>query len=386
MKAKLIILLLMCSLIIPTAATAAGKSDILLYINGRYITTGAPPVMINNSTYIPFRAFFENVGAGFTVMYRSDLKSAVAYANSGSYRIAFSIGSKRVEVASQFIEETESTVRISNPPILHKGSVYVPIRAFGDLLGANVRYDRFSNTVTVSLTDEQIKDKVYPLIGRSVDGPEEAAAGDLKPLTAKEIYATAVAVGYVEVLDEFEEPVCSGSGFMVYPNYFVTNSHVASCSTTGKLVVKIAGSVYHNGDEGWYHFDNADRDLYGTVISTSFDEEGYATGDSPPTVFNIVSTELPEIGDKIYAIGSPQGLENSISEGIVSGIREQDGMTYIQHTADIDHGSSGGVLLDQYGYVIGITSSGIEGSNLEFAIPILYLKEELVKLGVEFEE
>lgn len=73
------------------------------------------------------------------------------------------------------------------------------------------------------------------------------------------------------------------------------------------------------------------------------------------------------IGDDVFAIGSPKGLENSLTKGSVSQYREND---RIQIDATIDHGSSGGPLFNMAGEVIGITSSGYESSALNFAVDI----------------
>lgn len=77
-------------------------------------------------------------------------------------------------------------------------------------------------------------------------------------------------------------------------------------------------------------------------------------------------------GDRIYAIGNPLGFENSISDGLVAGIRETAaGTPMIQITAPISPGSSGGAVFDSFGRVIGIsTLSYVRGQNLNFAVPI----------------
>lgn len=77
------------------------------------------------------------------------------------------------------------------------------------------------------------------------------------------------------------------------------------------------------------------------------------------------------IGERVYAIGNPRGLEQSISEGIVSGNREQDGASWIQHSAPISPGSSGGALISSRGELLGINSFLLENSqNLNFAVPV----------------
>jgi len=77
--------------------------------------------------------------------------------------------------------------------------------------------------------------------------------------------------------------------------------------------------------------------------------------------------------DKVTAIGSPMGEQNTVSEGIVSNNDEKD---VIRTTAPISHGSSGGVLLNNKNEVIGITSAGYdEAQNLNFAINVNVLKD-----------
>ena len=82
-----------------------------------------------------------------------------------------------------------------------------------------------------------------------------------------------------------------------------------------------------------------------------------------------------DIGAKVYAIGSPLGLENSISDGIVSSKRKKDGINLIQTTAPISHGNSGGGLFDENGTLIGITTYKIAGGeNLSFAVDARYVE------------
>lgn len=94
-----------------------------------------------------------------------------------------------------------------------------------------------------------------------------------------------------------------------------------------------------------------------------------------------LSTEKPRIGEKVYAIGSPLGLENTFSSGEVSQLNLYDDEKLIQISVPIDHGSSGGALINEFGQAIGITTAGIDRSNanLNFALSINvlapYLKE-----------
>lgn len=87
-----------------------------------------------------------------------------------------------------------------------------------------------------------------------------------------------------------------------------------------------------------------------------------------------VADIIPAIGEKVYTIGSPRGLDNTFSSGEIS--QKRNNGKILQISAPIDHGSSGGVLLNVYGEAIGITSAGYDdsGANLNFAININIIK------------
>jgi len=89
-----------------------------------------------------------------------------------------------------------------------------------------------------------------------------------------------------------------------------------------------------------------------------------------PPIAKIAPLRSLEVGERVYAIGAPQGLELSLSEGLVSGLRNEDGTTYIQTTAAISNGSSGGGLFDAQGRLVGITTMFLKDSQaLNFAVP-----------------
>lgn len=87
-------------------------------------------------------------------------------------------------------------------------------------------------------------------------------------------------------------------------------------------------------------------------------------------------------GEEVVAIGSPIGLTNTVSTGIVSALRKMQGREVIQISAPISHGSSGGGLFDRQGNLIGITFAGMEeGQNLNFAIPVSQVQQVVAKAG-----
>jgi serine protease Do len=77
------------------------------------------------------------------------------------------------------------------------------------------------------------------------------------------------------------------------------------------------------------------------------------------------------VGEEVYTIGSPSGLESTLGQGIISGLRQLDKQRLIQTTAPISPGSSGGGLFDHSGNLVGITTFMVrEGQSLNFAIAI----------------
>lgn len=181
-----------------------------------------------------------------------------------------------------------------------------------------------------------------------------------KELTAEEIYKKcSPAVFYIEVYNKNGQPQGSGSGFFIKSDgVAVTNYHVIENMHSAKITLSDTEEVYEV--EGVY-----DYDIKNDWAVIKVDGSGFKTLD---------------IGDKstivggatVYAIGSPMGLQNTISQGLISNTnRVLEGVTYIQTSAAISKGSSGGAFINKYGHVIGITSAGfLDGENLGLAIPI----------------
>lgn len=82
-------------------------------------------------------------------------------------------------------------------------------------------------------------------------------------------------------------------------------------------------------------------------------------------------------GQDVVAIGNPIGLQNTVSKGIISAFRSEENVDFLQTTAEITNGSSGGALLDLYGNLMGITTSGYGEANLNFAISVASINEFL---------
>ena len=151
-----------------------------------------------------------------------------------------------------------------------------------------------------------------------------------------------------------------GSGFFVAPNIIATNYHVVEGATNASCILNNSDIEYKI--DGYVGVDKS-VDLILLKVSTL----------NKPSIKFAVTTA--SIGQKIYAIGSPQGLPATISDGIISGMRDFEGIKLLQMTASISPGSSGGPVLNSNGELIGISVSQLtDGQNLNFAIPKSYLQ------------
>jgi S1-C subfamily serine protease len=90
--------------------------------------------------------------------------------------------------------------------------------------------------------------------------------------------------------------------------------------------------------------------------------------------------DTPEIGENITVIGNPEGLKNSLSTGIVAGIREIGGNKWVQITAPVSPGSSGSPVFDSKGRLLGLaTMMLLDGQNLNFATPVRQVEADVAK-------
>lgn len=182
-------------------------------------------------------------------------------------------------------------------------------------------------------------------------------------LTASDIFEKcSPAVFYIKILDINGITTKTGSGFFINQNGLaVTNYHVIS--NAAKAVISTSDGKEYN-ITGVYGFDKDKDYALIQVDGTGFKSLSMADSDTVKT------------GAAAYAIGSPMGYKNTISVGIISSASRIIGdLPYIQTTAAISSGSSGGALLDASGNVIGITSmTAVGAQNINLAVPINLIK------------
>lgn len=170
------------------------------------------------------------------------------------------------------------------------------------------------------------------------------------------------AVVMIVVYDDTGDELGMGSGFFIGSGKILTNAHVVEDAYSAEVcsVLKTYEDVT---------ITKRDDDLDLAVL------EVQSVGE--PIVSLADDSEL-HVGQRVLAIGNPEYLERTVSDGIISAIRNWGGVQKIQITAPISGGSSGGLLLNMQGSVIGVTYGGIdEGQNLNFAIGIKTLKQFL---------
>jgi Flp pilus assembly protein TadD/V8-like Glu-specific endopeptidase len=168
--------------------------------------------------------------------------------------------------------------------------------------------------------------------------------------------------------DENDKEESQGTGFFISSSgLVVTNCHVIEDSASaGIRLADEKGGDENSGDIKTYMIKkiiSSDEDADMVIFSV----EGL---NAAPDYLSVRGDKI-ETGDNVYIIGHPMGLEQTVSNGIVSGIKKikEFGFMY-QTTAPISPGSSGSPVMDANGEVIGVaTSTYKEGQNLNFVMP-----------------
>ena len=180
------------------------------------------------------------------------------------------------------------------------------------------------------------------------------------PLTPAQVYAKiSKLVVVVEAQDAQGRRRAQGSGVVVGAGEIVTNCHVALRAE--RIVVRSAGAKY----DATRRYSDEQRDLCQLQVPTLH-------------VASVAALQFAAAspGDHVFAIGAPQGLELTLSDGLISWLREINGVSVLQTTAPISPGSSGGGLFNDSGQLVGITTFQLgSGQNLNFAVPARSISE-----------
>jgi tol-pal system protein YbgF len=184
--------------------------------------------------------------------------------------------------------------------------------------------------------------------------------------TASEVFDLASkSVVVVYGLDANSDRKTQGSGIALSHGMVTTNCHVI----TGSVFL----TVNYQQREYQARFSRADFEHDICILTTSGLDAPAAT---------LGSARRLKVGARVYAIGAPKGLQLTLSEGIVSNFREIDEAQYVQTTAPISPGSSGGGLFDDQGRLVGLPTFYLEGGQqLNFAVPVELIKQLLAQIA-----
>lgn len=189
---------------------------------------------------------------------------------------------------------------------------------------------------------------------------------------SKVVKASVDAVVLITTNDASGKPIALGSGFLVSSDgRIVTNHHVISGAVSA--TVRLSNGAFF------------------PVVGVVADDERHdvalikVDGNDLPHLQLEDDPQAAALGQHVIAIGSSLGLENSVSDGIISGFRkDKNGVQWIQTTAPASHGNSGGPLLLLDGKVIGVVTWKLtEGENLNFAVPSTTVLPLLTSSAVE---
>lgn len=190
-------------------------------------------------------------------------------------------------------------------------------------------------------------------VARAQQTPQQQA--ESLPELVRRVKPSVVAI---VTYDAKGEPLLSGSGFFIRPGQVLTNLHVVEGAR--RVEVKT--------------LDGKGR-IYPSPGALDFDEEAdlaILSVDVPQERARVIelTNSLPEEGEKVFVIGNPLRLEGSVSDGIVSAVREVPNLgKIIQTTAPISHGNSGSPVFNLRGQVVGVVTVKVtNGQNINLAL------------------
>lgn len=332
-------------------AAVAQTASLQIYVDGKKLSLSPSPVTQKGVVLVPMRQIFTALKADLT--WEPTTKTIIVKKNYST--ITLQAGSSQAVVNGK-------SVKLSAPAQQLNGTTMVPLRFVGEALGASVHMDKGSNSVYIVSLEARMaaeEDEYDYYNDEPIDDSSSAAK-----LTTSEIVRKNDASVVMITTD-----VAQGSGVIIGENLIITNHHVISDAQSGKVVTIYGDTI----------------DIAGVLVSNEGTDLAVIETKEPLDIEPVVmgSGYAERKGDKVVAIGSPLGFQNTASEGIISNI-EYSGLTRgYQISVPIDHGSSGGGLFNEYGHLIGITTSGMEATqaNLNFAVSVSAVAELVMELA-----
>jgi S1-C subfamily serine protease len=324
-----LIALLVSSFVKPTEAAP------LISINGKVISFDVEPIEENGRTLVPLRTVFESFG--MSVVWDGYTRTVTASNNNIVMRL---------QVGNNIALVNNQQVPLEVPPREVNSRVLVPLRFVGESLGATVVWDEKNNCITIKFD----KNHIQTLNINANYQPSEI------------FKICNPAVISINLYDKNGTIYSSASGVIIDINgKIATNYHVIQGAYSAKI--KLADGTKYDVTR----VINYDEDKDIAILQISGSNFPYIQMGDSDAIVN---------GQQVVAIGSPKGLDNTITDGLVSSkTRLIEEKQRIQISTPISTGSSGGALINYRAQLIGITCSGyIDGQNLNFAVPVNQVK------------
>lgn len=223
------------------------------------------------------------------------------------------------------------------------------------------------NTIYAKNINDKVLGVVIGILPTSVNGNTNNTEETQNNLTVSQVGESEKSIAFIKNYT-VDGSILQGSGFCISSDgIIVTNYHVIDKAQSLEI-------TFDNNNKYFPTLKSTD------VIVLDYDVKKdiaiLKAGITNMPYLNLGDSDKIILGEDVVAIGNPEGLQDTLSTGVISAVNRKVGDNiYIQTTAPISHGSSGGALFNMKGEVIGITSVGIsEGENLGFAIPINEVK------------
>gem|GEM_PF-4180896 len=330
------------------AAVAEGTSVALFKVgqasyelNNQQHPMDVAPYIKNGRTYLPIRYVARVLGITDQNMVWTAADRKVTILKD-QHLIQMQLGSKLLWLDGK-ATEMDAAPEISGDRLM------LPVRYVVQALGGSVLWDESSRTTAVIHNNTS---------GSSLDSETQPSIKEASKKCRKQVVL-------IKLFDEKGRLTGNGSGVVVGDGSMIaTNYHVIEKVSSAEVVDEQGNSILVSGVLS----TDPDADL--TVLKVNGKLEPAHLGDS----------DKVEVGDEVIAIGNPlwvltSATELTVSSGIISGIREIDGKPYIQTTAPISPGSSGGGLFTLNGDLVAMVVGYFKnGQNLNLAIPVNRLK------------
>lgn len=323
----LITLFLSIIFTIPTFA----QNEISIFYDGKKLSLGAQPTIVNDTTMVPMRAIFESMA--YTVKWDNTTKTVTGFKEGSAIRL---------QLNNQTATLNGKEISLPVEPYIMDGYTLVPLRFVAESSGSIVEWE--SETTSI-----QIYSQLY--------------YASLKKNAEKSIDIEKLKENVVTVYtNKFQ-----GSGVILSPDgYIATNFHV----------IEGAQDIWISFSNGLKYID----DVYIAGYDSPMDIAILKINSESSSYAQIADSNTLSEGDEVILIGSPLGISNTVTKGNIIFSDENE----ISSSAKIDHGSSGGGMFNKYGEIVGVTSAFLQNGT-SLAIPIGLVAEIKLDKNIDME-